>query len=93
MALKIRNLENKRSTGAGVSNSLEYKRLLDQIGIVDEITDRHTRDIGIGERNVMRTIDAEVTNLKRKFDSLDPIGTLAPWYTCTGPNLQHEFEC
>jgi hypothetical protein len=75
MATKIRNLENKRSTGAGVSNSLEYKRLLDRIGIVDEITDRHTRDIGIGERNVMR-IDAEVTNLKRKFDSMDPIGAL-----------------
>jgi hypothetical protein len=75
MAMKIRNLEKKRSTGAGVSNSLEYKRLLDRIGIVDEIMDRHTRDIGIGERNVMR-IDAEVTTLKRKFDSLDPIGTL-----------------
>jgi hypothetical protein len=35
IANKIRAIENKRPSGAGVSNSLEYKRLLDRIGITD----------------------------------------------------------
>jgi hypothetical protein len=49
---------------------LEYEQLLDQIGTVDEIMECHTMDIGKGKRNVSR-IDAEVTNLKRKFATID----------------------
>jgi hypothetical protein len=64
IANKIRAIKNKRPSGAGVSNSLEYKRLLDRIGITDEIVERHNKEIAKGERNVSR-IDAEVTNLKR----------------------------
>jgi hypothetical protein len=75
IAHKIREFENKRTPGnAGVSNSLEYKRLLDRMGIVDEIMERHTKDISKGNRNVLR-LDAEFTNLKRKFDLMDAPAT------------------
>jgi hypothetical protein len=67
---KIRDFENKRSSGGGVTNSLEYKRLLDRIGIVDEIAKRQTKDIGNGDRGVAR-LNAEVENLKRKYGIIE----------------------
>jgi predicted aconitase len=82
MVHKIRALKNKHSTGSGVINSLEYKRLLDRIGIVDEIMECPTTDVSKGERNVSR-IDAEVTNLKRKFVT---INSTSDYYNFASPS-------
>jgi hypothetical protein len=59
-----------KTRGPRVTNSLEYKRLLDRIGIVDEIAEHQTKDIGKGDRGVAR-LNAEVENLKRKYDMIE----------------------
>jgi hypothetical protein len=45
IAQKVRAIKSKRGPTTGVSGSLEYRRLLDCIGIVDDIIERHTKDI------------------------------------------------
>jgi hypothetical protein len=67
---KIRALEAKRSPTAGVSGSVEYRRLLDRIGIVDDIVERNTQDISKGDK-VLAKMDAKINNLKRKFLRID----------------------
>jgi uncharacterized coiled-coil protein SlyX len=92
IANKIRAIENKRPSGAGVSNSLEYKRLLeDRIGITDEIVERHNKEIANGERNVSR-IDAEVANLKRKFDTFDSSSGIENFELPTRDDLQDRIQ-
>jgi predicted nucleic acid-binding Zn-ribbon protein len=67
---KIRALEAKRSPTAGVSGSVEYRRLLDPIGIVDNIVERNTRDISRGDKALAK-MDAEINTLKQKFSRID----------------------
>jgi predicted nucleic acid-binding Zn-ribbon protein len=67
---KIRALEAKRSPTVGVSGSVEYRRLLDRIGIVDDIVERNTRDITRGDKALAK-IDSEINTLKRKFSRID----------------------
>jgi hypothetical protein len=52
IAQKVRAIESKRNPTTGVAGSLEYRRLLDRIGIVDDIIKRHTKDISKGDRTI-----------------------------------------
>jgi uncharacterized protein YukE len=82
IAQKIRAVENKKMGGTtGVSSSAEYKRLLDRMGIINEVLEQHTRNMGRGDITVMR-LDGEVENLKRKFKVMD----LATTYDLTNDN-------
>jgi hypothetical protein len=65
----LRNIEAKRPSSGGVSSSLEYRRLLDRLGIADDIIERHTKDISKGD-GALAKLDSEVCTLKRKFASM-----------------------
>jgi tellurite resistance protein len=65
------NIEAKWPSSGGVSSSLEYRRLLDRLRINDDdVIERHTKDIGKGDRAVAK-LDSEVATLKRKFASIE----------------------